>query len=286
MTASRASVMLVAGSEARLALRKSSPIGRTAEVHDAPALYARIRQRELDHVFVGVDWLSAGLMHVLRGVKTLRYGDETVEVHTGDLVWIAPGTRLDVRNVPHDGEYQAEGVLIAPDVLADTKPRTDGKLARFRSIPAKEHPHLMDAYRRCIESLTGRFPVEVQRARLRELIAWLAEIRVDMTMPANARLRVKQMIASEPARDWKLKDVAKALAMSEDTLHRRLVRERTSFQKLLTEMRMDHAASLLWSTELPLGHIALEVGYSSASRFSSRFQDRFGVLPSRLRALR
>ncbi|MGV3624523.1 MAG: helix-turn-helix domain-containing protein [Archangium sp.] len=49
---------------------------------------------------------------------------------------------------------------------------------------------------------------------------------------------------------------------------------------------MDRAASLVWTTDLPLGHVAMEVGYSSASRFTERFHERFGVLPSDLRARR
>jgi len=269
-----------------VAVRKPSPVQRSAEVRDAPAAYVTIRQREVDHVFAGVDWLSAGLMHIQRGVKMLRYGDDTVEVAAGELVWVAPGTRVDIRNVPHEGEYRAEGLLIAAELLAETKPTGAAELARLRRIDAGEHPHLLEAYRRCIEALTGRFPPDVVRCRVRELVAWMAELRVEMTTPVNARLRVKRLVSSDPARGWKLRDVAKALAMSEDTLHRRLTRERTSFQKVLTEVRMDHAAALLWGTELPLGQIALDVGYTSASRFATRFHERFGLLPSRLRAMR
>ena len=79
---------------------------------------------------------------------------------------------------------------------------------------------------------------------------------------------------------------ARALAMSEDTLHRRLAGEDTSFSKLLTDVRMDHAVSLLWTTDLPVGHVAVEAGYTSASRFATRFNARFGILPSKLRTRR
>jgi AraC-like DNA-binding protein len=47
---------------------------------------------------------------------------------------------------------------------------------------------------------------------------------------------------------------------------------------------MTSALLLLQSTGLPVGQIALDVGYESASRFAIRFRERFGCAPSAIRA--
>ena len=266
--------------------RKPSPIERVAEVASAPAMHVAVHQREADPVFAGVEWISAGFMHVQRGKKIIRSGDETATVSTGELVWIAPGTRLEVRNETDQGEYRAEGLLINPSVLVELRTRQTESDARHRRIRHEESPAVFDAHRRCVEALTDKLPTEVVRFRVLELLAWLVELGVDLNPGSSTRFQVKRLFLSAPARAWKLREVARALAMSEDTLHRRLTRERSAFQTLLTEVRMERAASLVWTTDLPLGHVAMEVGYTSASRFTARFQERFGVLPSRLRSRR
>lgn len=267
-------------------MRKPSPIERVADVLKTPATYVSIHQREVDHVFVGVEWISAGLMHVQQGQKVLRAGEQEVSVNAGELVWIAPGTRLDVRNVPSGGDYRAEGMLIDPSVLLELRARRPVSTERFRRIRAKEAPRLMEAHRRCVEALSDSLPTEVVRFRLLEVLAWVVELGIDVSPGTSTRLAVKRLFTSAPGRAWKLSEVAKSLAMSEDTLHRKLTREKSGFQQLLTEVRMDHAVSLLWSTDLSLGHIAYEVGYTSQSRFAERFHQRFGLLPLGLRARR
>jgi len=269
-------------------MRKPSPIERTAPVLDATAAaYAKIRQRAPDEVFAGVEWLSAGVVHVLRGEKLIRQGDELVHIRAGEFVWIPPGTQLEVRNVPDErGEYEADALLIAPELLVQAQPVKPAGTARLRHFESKESAQLGEVHQRCIDAVSNDLPERVLRARVSELIAWLLELKVDVSLSTSARLSVKRLVSREPSRAWTLAGVSRALAMSEDTLHRRLTGESTSFTKLLTEVRLNHAASLLWTTDLPVGHVALESGYSSASRFASRFQERFGVSPSKLRAKR
>ena len=67
------------------------------------------------------------------------------------------------------------------------------------------------------------------------------------------------------------------------TLRRHLQGEGVSFQDLLIDVRMSHALALLQVTDLPIGQIALEVGYDSASRFAVRFRRRFAMSPSEVR---
>jgi len=70
--------------------------------------------------------------------------------------------------------------------------------------------------------------------------------------------------------------------MSGATLRRRLAAEGTSLRDVIAEARLSQAFSLLSTTNLPVKTVALRVGYNSASTFSRRFSERYGVEPSRL----
>lgn len=85
---------------------------------------------------------------------------------------------------------------------------------------------------------------------------------------------------------WTAAIVARQLHMSEATLRRHLAAEGNSFSSLLADVRMSHALSLLQSTDLPVGNIAHDVGYESASRFATRFRKRFGFAPTAVRGHR
>lgn len=47
----------------------------------------------------------------------------------------------------------------------------------------------------------------------------------------------------------------------------------------ITELRLEYAASLLTSTDLPITQICFEVGYSSLGSFSDLFRRKMGVAP-------
>lgn len=51
----------------------------------------------------------------------------------------------------------------------------------------------------------------------------------------------------------------------------------------IKEHRLEHAATLLASTDMSLNEIAREVGYESQSKFTSAFKETYNVLPSEYR---
>ena len=80
-------------------------------------------------------------------------------------------------------------------------------------------------------------------------------------------------------------EIADALCMHERTLRRRLRQEKTSFSKLLDEVRQASSCQLLKDTELSIGDIARELGYSSTDAFDHAFRRWHGVSPRKWRGL-
>ncbi|ATB37046.1 AraC family transcriptional regulator [Cystobacter fuscus] len=258
---------------------------RIADAGASLAARCVFRQREMDHVFLGVTWLSPGIVHVTRGQKLIRADGTDLQVDAGGYVWIPAGAQLDVRNVPHEGEYAAEALVLSPQLARWLPPQpVKNTPQELRRLSTTGNAEVVEAWHRCTRGLADGAPQEVLRHRLLELLAWLGELGIDaFGASGSVRLRVKRLFSETPGKPWRLGDVARQLAMSEDTLQRHLTRDRASFQELLGEVRMEHALFLLWTTERPLGLIAEDVGYLSASRFAARFRKRFGVLPSELR---
>lgn len=83
-----------------------------------------------------------------------------------------------------------------------------------------------------------------------------------------------------PKHEACITSVALSLNMSERTLRRRLSEEGNSFQKILIKLRQDLAHFYLNHTELSMLDIALLLGYSDQSAFTSAFKSWFQKTPS------
>ncbi|WP_445678958.1 helix-turn-helix transcriptional regulator [Radicibacter daui] len=252
---------------------------------------ATVRQRrELYMARVAID--APTIILVSRGSKTLVGEGWREVIHTDDAILLAAGVSYDIINSPDsDGLYEAAWFAFSPGLIAAPFPEesltrpVEGQMA-LRSLPVG----FVAAFERALGSMmapeTAPLPIMAQQAR--ELLTWIA-LSGGRFLPAEAPplpVRLRSMIAAAPEAEWKAPDLARALAMSEATLRRRLAAEGTSLGKLLTDVRMSRALTLLQVTDRPINWIAQEVGYDCASRFAARFRARFGFLPRAVRGER
>ncbi len=71
----------------------------------------------------------------------------------------------------------------------------------------------------------------------------------------------------------------RALKLSRRTLQRRLKAERTSFQRVLTEVRAELAVRYLKDDRLKALEVAMLLGYSSISSFTTAFKSWYNMPP-------
>ncbi|MBC7286455.1 MAG: helix-turn-helix domain-containing protein [Armatimonadetes bacterium] len=93
------------------------------------------------------------------------------------------------------------------------------------------------------------------------------------------------ILANLPSKlSWQ--QIARDIAHLSPAHLRRLFHQRTgqSFRAFVRDRRLERAAMLLSSTDLPIAHIAERVGYSSPSRLARDFIQRYGITPSRWRS--
>ena len=229
------------------------------------------------------------IVFVRHGRKWYRGGGKEFTVEAGQAIAIADGQPFDVINHPAaERFYEAECIYCNPEIVAEfTANRSNRVFISGAHLVRTPEPPFYEAFDRAVEAIVARdpLPCDVAVQRMRELLAWL---RHQGGVFRTAQLksvagRVRALLAADPREDWIAPEVARRLAMSEATLRRRLAAEGQSLTKLLVDIRMCSALSLLQATDRPIAQIAYDVGYESASRFAARFRQRFGHPPTEVR---
>lgn len=107
---------------------------------------------------------------------------------------------------------------------------------------------------------------------------WLGALRDDAIGRALVALH------EDPARDWTVRSLARAVGMSRPVLARRFA-EKVGDTPLgyLRRLRIDMATVLLHDTAQPLAQIAKAVGYTSEFAFNRAFQRARGTPPGKYR---
>ena len=96
--------------------------------------------------------------------------------------------------------------------------------------------------------------------------------------------QLKRRLANLMARGEANADAAcRALKLSRRTLQRRLKAEKTSFQKVLKEVRAELAVNYLRDARLKSIEIAMLLGYSNISSFTTAFKSWYDMPPAQYR---
>ena len=254
-----------------------------------------LQGRGLEILRAHVDYPA--LILVDRGIKSVRAdGDTTVKAAAGQAIVLRGNQTVDFINSVREGmHYEARWLLFDLGLLDD--PYYASRAAAIQSddrppASARLLAHVSDGLATAFENArqalaaTSGIPDAIARQRMLEVMHWLLEERIALhSAPVNPTVSIKAraLLAGRLDTDWKADRVAKAMAMSEATLRRRLAEEDTSLTELLVEMRMSTALTLLQATAQPVSDIALAVGYQSPSRFAIRFRQRFGFAPTAVR---
>jgi len=96
--------------------------------------------------------------------------------------------------------------------------------------------------------------------------------------------RARQFIQTHPFVDWTVASLARKVGMGRSNFAARFVGQigRTPLA-VLTEERLNHAATFLKRTDLKISEISERIGYRSEAAFSRRFTAHFGVSPGKMR---
>ncbi len=95
----------------------------------------------------------------------------------------------------------------------------------------------------------------------------------------SMRHKIATIIKTDVKHQWRLREIASSLCLCISTVKKRLNKEKTSFIKILTECRVQHAANQLLISNKNINTISAECGYSSVSYFIMTFTAYYGLSP-------
>ncbi|MBN9088040.1 MAG: helix-turn-helix transcriptional regulator [Reyranella sp.] len=111
----------------------------------------------------------------------------------------------------------------------------------------------------------------------------LGPARKQADLLRDVRELVLDDIGKEPPR---LGAVAKALKLSPKSLERRLRFRRTSFSRIVDDIRRDLSSQWLRDTDMTLDQVAFLAGYAATAAWLRAFKRWTGTTPKRFRELR
>ena len=227
-----------------------------------------------------------------------RYEDVVINAgntklsHQGDIATISWVSKLN-----DNSHYILNDVIVAgwfcfakwATNVNDQYPLT----VRFSHSKPKDIAHYESLFQCPIEFSSPSNEIEFETKLLSTSIAQV-DREFNQLMQAKADQLMNQLVSAGTAREKvvaiirdilpkheaTITTVAKAMGISERTLRRRLAEEDCSFQQLLTEIRVRLANVYLDNPELSILDIALLLGYSDQSAFSSAFKNWHGITPS------
>ena len=232
------------------------------------------------------------LMLVRKGEKSLIASKHTLRAGPGQALLVAQGTQWDVINDPAGQGYYEAQVLSFGDALltAHAQARRDPQEAPAQTVTSAcvlaLDAELNSAVQRAaFDAQAAQASPALQRHRLMEVLLLLSERGHRFTPLETMRWdeRVRRLVAQRLDAPWSVESVASAFHLSASSLQRRLGAQGTSVAALVREQRLESALGLLQTTPLAIGEIAQRCGWTSHSRFSAAFSERWGFAPKVLR---
>ncbi|GAB4062127.1 helix-turn-helix transcriptional regulator [Uliginosibacterium sediminicola] len=232
--------------------------------------------------------LSAPILALpLRGYKRALDTDGWISIKPGEI-FLASGPRsVDIEHIPdsQSGEYIALSIALdktvldaARSLIAEPPRYARGQIA---SIPIAELcAPLLDWCTALLQGETMMACHAMQGVVMRLYAMGYTSLLSEP--PPTLAMRIRNMVAENPARAWNSSDIENALGMSGASLRRHLAAEGESLREIIADTRLAQALQLIYATRLPIKSIAQRVGYASVSSFSKRFAARYGIEPSRI----
>ena len=120
----------------------------------------------------------------------------------------------------------------------------------------------------------------ISRFLLTHLDAEIESLGTEIPVQALVEREISRSLSSGIPR---MADIARRLAMSERTLHRRLAERDLSFRSLVADTRRHVAVNLLRESSYPLTEVAFLSGFSEQSAFNRAFKRWTGLTPTAFR---
>lgn len=242
------------------------------------------------HEIHRVKLLMPALCRIRQGRKVVSWEGYCDIANNNQIILFPSGYEFGIANYPDAGFYLAEMLYLPVELIQRFRlfyPLTTPREENTPGFCTRQNDELLY----CWDQLKTAMQLKVSD-QLLEHMAMGILLTIDQNNISHLFLshsqdslvhRCQNLLLANPGAHWTTQDVARYLFISVSTLRRRLAAEGASFQNLLDDVRLNNALAAIQSTPKPVSVVARENGYMCPSRFTARFQQRFGITPRALR---
>ena len=242
-----------------------------------------------------------------RGTTRWRVGDEVVAVPPGAFLAVPPGTPHALASPPPSRHHFFYAALDAAGLVAALDPGGDAGAAQpwSATVPlhARSAESLAAPFRALVRELTAVRPWQRLGLRAAATLLVVEATRLVATPAATATApdadgaaaplprpstpavrRARRLLDERYAERWRVADLAAGGGVSATHLAELFTLEvGLPPHRYLLERRLERAAELLVTSDLPVTAIAIDVGFASGPHLSRAFRAALGTSPREYR---
>lgn len=218
------------------------------------------------------------LEHVQKGSLCVRQNETMFLAEEDDFFLLRPGGELEFMTGPQ-GFCVKESLILSGNLLDDMLKRTGLEDKNYLpNVNVKKFESLLHSFKALSKEFRSGLFQELEH-RAYELILLLKEPPPSEKMP-DGLAELFAFMEANLAHSFSLRELARHYGCSVSHLTRLFhMHYHTTPYKLLLDMRMRRAVSLLLETELSIKEIAAEVGYENSLNFSTEFKKKHKFPP-------
>ena len=220
---------------------------------------------------------------VTAGEKRMYCGNKVMQLRQGDVLVIPAGSLVS-SEILHTGNGYSSLNMVLPDEVITSGPVPGNQFisGEMQMLPRNDCRELLQGVLAALRgnAATDLHPREWQALLWRQLHSHSA-LAAMLQRVASARMDpLMERLRTGIQEDWEMEDLARAACVSVATLKRRFrALYDCSPMEWLWKMRLQRAALLLRSGQLPVKEIAYSTGFTDLSHFYRLFRKQYGVTP-------
>lgn len=226
------------------------------------------------------------LLLCLSGILTAEVGDETVTLHTDDILLINPKMIYLLRGT--DCLFVRYRISTAD--FREIFPQRRYRFSCNSSIEPNDNYSLLRRYLTNLLLLRyegGEYARAESRRLVDELLIFLVGnfTITDLHLESSEKIdAVADYIAANFREDLSLEQISRQFLMAPPSFSRYFKKQMgVSFYQYLSAVRLEHSVEDLLSTDKNILHVALDNGFPNAKSFNRYFQEAFAVSPQKYR---
>ncbi|OAJ94015.1 helix-turn-helix transcriptional regulator [Vibrio bivalvicida] len=227
---------------------------------------------------------SPSIIQIISGSKRLFQSDSTIALSSTKLLLCEGSSRFSFENLPEQGAFLSRMFSFHSPPKQDLIQLSQQKM-RAEDLPWIEKDKAIEQTLNVLYSLDlSHMSTDTQHLWLAPLYQLLAERGVlhhlFINQQASFREQLTRYLSLSPSEAHSLEEVASHFAISRATCLRRLKKEGLQYREVLSDVRLNHALSLMQAQSWSVLQLAYMCGYKSEQRFSQRFRSKFGLTPT------